>query len=318
MKSEILHVCEVPPSVYFLRIDYDEVDIASAVGHVFQTSAAQSRTEQPTQVLSTNDALRVMWASPSGALWVGSANGHVATTAAVQWPAAQRGADYGATSGPAWSATSLPLLAGSGLPPNITALWGTSDNNVFAGTHGGHIYHWDGQAWRQAHRDNPALRRTVRAFGGTGPHDVYAVGSQGMLLHFDGQAWQQLPLPGEAQANEGFTAVLALPDQSVFISAASNTGRLLHGTASGLSEFTQCDMPLIDMGAIGDRVLFATGAGVAELTGRSIQTIKSTFMTATLSAGQGRLFFIEPAPPVACYAEYDPRQTERPWVRVRY
>jgi hypothetical protein len=270
------------------------------------------------QTLATNDSLRVMWASPSGALWVGSADGHIATTAAVQWPAAQRGADYGATRGPAWSATSLPLLASNGLPPNITALWGLGDDNVFAGTYGGHIYHWNGRNWQQTHQDNPALRRSVRAFGGTGPHDVYAVGSQGMLLHFNGKGWRQLQIPSEGEANEGFTGVLALPDHTVFISASSNTGRLLHGTVSGLSEFTRCDMPLIDMGALGKRILFATGAGVAELIDNRIQIIKSNFMTATMSIGVERAFFIEPAQPLPSYIEYNPANSDAPWRRNKY
>jgi hypothetical protein len=312
-KSEIIQVSDLADGTYFLRIDFDEHDVGSAIGHVFKAPQGRESNDLTTQVLATNDELRVMWASPSGALWVGSANGHVGTTAAARWPSAQRGADYLTISGPKWSATSLPPLAHNGLPPNITALWGTSDSDVFAGTYGGHIYHWNGQAWQQTHQGDPSVRRSVRALGGTGPNDVYAVGPQSMLLHFDGQAWRQLPIPGEPQTNEGFTAVLPLPDGTVFISASGNAGRLLHGNASSLSEFTHCEMPLIDMAALGERVLFATGNGVAELIGRDVQMIKSTFMTATTSPGVGRVYFIEPAQEVPCYVEFDPRETDAPW-----
>jgi hypothetical protein len=316
-RSEILQVCDVADTACVLLIDYAEGDIAHAVGSVYINRSGRTATQDaPHRVLATNDELRVMWASPSGALWVGSANGHVGTTAVVRWPSAQKGVDYQTISGAPWTATTLPALAGSGLPPNITALWGTGDSDVFAGTFGGHIYHWDGQAWQQNHQGDPALRRSVRAFGGTAPNDVYAVGSQGMLLHFNGSRWQQLPLPGENRTNEGFTAVLPLPDGTVFISASGNEGRLLHGNASGLTEFTHCEMPLIDMAPLGERVLFATGDGVAELIGRDVRPIKQ-FMTATLHAGHGRVYVIEPAPEQTRYAEFDPRE-DSPWWRYRY
>jgi hypothetical protein len=49
------------------------------------------------------------------------------------------------------------------------------------------------------------------------------------------------------------------------------------------------------MAPLADRILFATGDGAAELIGRDVKMIKSHFKTATMSAGRGRVFFIEPA-----------------------
>ena len=80
-KREILQVVEADG--LFLRIDYEEGDIASAIGHVFWASGKRQQGEVLTQVLATNEPLRTLWASPSGALWVASANGSVGTTAPV-------------------------------------------------------------------------------------------------------------------------------------------------------------------------------------------------------------------------------------------
>ena len=93
---------------------------------------------EPVQVLATNDTLRTMWASPQGSLWVASASGSVGTTAEVSWPSPTSGADY-KTMGPSpeWHVTDLPRVKISGLRPNVTALWGTSDSDVYAGTYGG-------------------------------------------------------------------------------------------------------------------------------------------------------------------------------------
>lgn len=65
---------------------------------------------------------------------------------------------------------------------------------------------------------------------------------------------------------------------------------------------------LIDMAPLGDRPLFATGDGVAELFGRDVRLIRDTFSTASMSAGRGRVFFIEPAQEVPNYIVHDPRQ----------
>jgi hypothetical protein len=43
MKSEILHVSELTDGTYFLRIDYEEGHIASAVGHVFKDAGDGGR-----------------------------------------------------------------------------------------------------------------------------------------------------------------------------------------------------------------------------------------------------------------------------------
>jgi hypothetical protein len=314
MKSEILQVVESTVTTFALFIEYEEGDIASAIGNVYAVSGDRDSDAAPVQLLATNDTLRLLWLSPQGSLWVASADGNVGTTASVKWPAPGRGFNY-VTQGnsPAWTATALPLTHNDGLPPNITALWGTGDDDVFAGTYGGHIYHWNGQQWSQTYQGPGDGNRTITAIGGPHSNDVFALGEQGALLHFNGKTWRSLPLPGAPNGNEGFTGVHPLADGTVVISAAGDEGRLLHGTASALTELGRYPIELIGMAALGDRLLFATGDGVAELIGRDVKMIKSSFETTTVSAGLDKLFFIEPAQEFAGYVEYKPAETEAPW-----
>lgn len=317
-QSEILQVAEASGAVYFLRIDYEEGDIASAIGHVFRVFDTRAEGEVPVQMLATNETLRTLWTSPSGALWTASADGVVGTTASVRWPAPASGADFLAmNASPPWTACDLPRIRSSRLPPNVTALWGTSDADVYAGTYGGHVYRWDGKSWTQSVDGPGDGNGTIRAFGGS-PGDVFAVGAQASILHFDGTVWRTLNPPGPANGHEGFTAVHRLPGGDVLIAGSGDEGRLLHGTSAGLTELGRYGIELVDMAALGDRVLFATGDGVAELFERDVRMIKSSFRTASVSSGIGRLFFIEPAQDYPGFVEYDPRHADAPWWGVEY
>lgn len=313
-RSEIQQVVETNDGLYLLFIDYEEGDIASAIGHVYRTSGDRDEVP-PTQMLATSDTLRAMWASPNGSLWVGSADGNVGTTAKVNWQRPPNGADYKTLGDSApWTATELPALRSNGLPPNIGILWGTDNDDVYASAYGGHIYHWDGGAWAQVYESPPDGMAGIGAFGGTGAKDVFAVGSERMLLHFDGTRWRPLELPPPVRPHEVLTGVHSLASGEIFISSSisGEEGRLLHGSADGFTEFARSNMQLIAMAPLGERLLFATGDGVAELIGREIRMIKSTFATSGLFPGNGRVFFLEPAPDRPSYVEYDPRQ-ETPW-----
>lgn len=318
-RSEILKVVEVDGAIYFLSIDYEESGIADAIGHVHKTDGSREEGEVPVQVLATNDTLRAMWASPQGSLWVASANGSVGTTAQVRWPLPTSGADYKTMgSSPPWQVTDLPRVKASGLRPNVTALWGTSDSDVYAGAYGGHIYRWDGSLWTQSFEGPGEGRGTIRAFGGAAK-DVWAVGKQATILHFDGRAWRRVAVPGPPNGSELFTGVLLMPAGDVLISGSGDEGRLLNGSAAGgLAEFGRFQIELIDMAALGERILFCSGDGVAELLGRRVEMIKSTFSTQTMSAGDGRLFFIEPEQEYPGFVEYDPRQGDDAWWRMEF
>jgi hypothetical protein len=317
-KSEILQVVETD-GLYLLRIDYEEGDIASAIGHVFWSDGLGRKGEVLTQVLATNDPLRTLWGSPTQSLWVAGASGSVGTTAPVRWPPPTAGVDF-LTLGdsPKWTATDLPRVRATGLRPNVTALWGTEDSDVYAGTYGGHIYRWDGINWAQVFEGPGGGEGTIRAFGGS-MGDVYALGLDSTILHFDGTGWTRLQVPGPPNGHEGFNGLVQTPEGAVLISGSGESGRLLHGSAAGgLEEFGRYPIHLIDLVAFDERILFATGNGVAELFGRDVNMVKSTFMTSTASAGKGRVFFIEPAQERPCYIRYDPRIADLPWARIAY
>ena len=70
--------------LFLLFVDYEEGDAGNGTGQVYRTDA--SRAPDLVPILNSNDALRRLWASPSEALWVASENGHVHTSAAVNWP----------------------------------------------------------------------------------------------------------------------------------------------------------------------------------------------------------------------------------------
>lgn len=314
MASEILSVAQTKKSLHLLFIDYEEGDIGNAVGQVCTVPDSRDEGPVPTQVLSTNDTLRAMWASPSGAVWVASADGNVGTTAKVSWPALPAGVDYTTASGPKWAATSLPKLKASKLPPNITALWGTGDSDMHAGCYGGHLYHWNGKEWRQLHEGSNDGNTTIAAFGGTDAN-VYAVGAQDTLLHFDGNAWRALAVPDAgSNGNESLTGVHRLADGNVLIAASGDQGRLLHGNAAaGWTDIGRYPIELIGAAALGDRLLFATGDGVAELVGRDVKMIKDTFATAAIFPGIDRVFLIKPAQEYPGYVEYKPDEKDAWW-----
>jgi hypothetical protein len=317
-KREILQVVETD-GLYLLRIDYEEGDIGSAIGHVFWSAGKRQQGEALSPVLGTNEPLRVLWASPSGSLWVASANGSIGTTAAVNWAVPTSGADYltlGAS--PKWTATDLPRVRATRLPPNVTALWGTSDTDVHAGTYGGHIYRWDGRVWNQVFDGPGRGGATIQAFGGTAD-DVYAVGKEDTILHFDGTGWRPLLARVPTNGHELLTGVLRMPEGQVLISCSGDVGRLLCGSAAGgFAEFGRYPIHLIGMAQLGERILFVTGDGIAELIDRDVTMIKSTFKTASISPGRQRVFLIEPAQAQPQFIEFDPSVTAAPWWRMQY
>jgi hypothetical protein len=303
-----------------LAIVYEEADVGDAVGQVFSRPAERAKTAggKPRQILSTNDTLGCLWVSPTGSIWVASADGNVGTTAAITWPAPTAGVVYESlVRSQNWNVTSLPPLKSKGTPPNITALWGTGDDDVHAGTYGGHLYRWDGKAWTQLF-EGAGQSVTIGAFGGNGATDVYAVGTDNTIMHFDGSQWTPLRLPGSSGDRFTFTGVHSLSTGDVLISGSGNEGILLQGRAPFLTEFGRYPHQLIDMAGAADRVLFATDHGVGELLGHGIQIIKSTIPTAKIAAGIGRWFIIEPTQKNPNFIEYDPAEAAKPWVRFTY
>jgi hypothetical protein len=320
LMSDVLVAVRVEEKLYLLYINYEEeADIANAIGDVYVIPATQAVGSVPQRLLATNDTLRCMWASPQGSVWVGSADGTVGTTAQVTWPASTRGIDYLTENASApWTATDLPRLRPKRLEPNITALWGTADDDVYAGTYGGHIYHWDGAVWTQVYEGPGRGERSIRAFAGT-REDVYAIGAMQTLLHFDGTRWQALSVPEPVTDAENLTGICAIEGRGMLISTSGRIKRLLEGTAAGgFTEFGRYEIPLMGMARMQGRILFAAKHGAAELIGRDIQMIRTTFDAVSIWPGDDRVYFIPPDQPPTAFIQYVPAEVQRPWTQVSF
>jgi cysteine-rich repeat protein len=82
--------------------------------------------------------------------------------------------------GAAWSPAAVPTIE------TLSALWGTSSDDVFAVGRNGTILHHDGLIWTA---EASPTSVDLYAVSGTSATDVYAAGDELTLLHFDGASW---------------------------------------------------------------------------------------------------------------------------------
>jgi hypothetical protein len=312
--SEIVAIVPMGGVHWMLFVEYEEGDAGNGVGHIQRTDGARQTTLEP--VLSTNDTLRSLWGSPSGALWSASEDGNVWTSARVKWPKPRGQDDLGSiVHDPAfkWTVTTLPDLREEGYAPTLGALWGTGDADVFVAASHGHIYQWNGKAWSQTH----TAGGDIRAFAGTGPKDVYAVGQGATLLHYDGSAWTPLQVPAGGTPDVVFTGCCIGPDGALL--ACSMDGRLLHGNAGGLSVLAHDDnLQFRSVAMLDNRVVLAAGGdGVFEFSKQAFAPLRQTFHALLVTPGRGKLFFVD-ASPLPTYVEYDPADAALPWARVSF
>jgi hypothetical protein len=75
----------------------------------------------------------------------------------------------------------------TGVPFDLTDIWGSAANNLYATGEFGAILHFTGTAWSPV-AGLPTIQ-TLNAIWGSGPGDIFAAGDWGTILHYDGQAW---------------------------------------------------------------------------------------------------------------------------------
>jgi hypothetical protein len=143
-------------------------------------------------------------------------------------------------------------------------LWGLNDNYIFAGTYSGHIYFWNGNNWIQSYEGLGNGSGTIKSFAGIKENNIIAVGN-GCILNFDGLNWETLAIGGENNGRENFTGIHAYENGDFIISGNGNKGRVLKGKSNSLVELCHTSIQLIDLVIVQEKVLFATGDGVAEL-----------------------------------------------------
>ena len=300
-------------AIYLIQTSYWESDAMNAVGQLVKSGYGIDG--KVTCVLNTSDALSPLWCSPEADLWIGSAWGNVWTTANIEVPPLDLG-DITYTEvdpGFHWTVSKLPVAEGIKYSPNVTALWGTANSNVIAGTFEGAIYHWNGRAWVQTLRGN---RECINKIHGSSSTDVYAVGEKGAIFHYDGTAWTRLPYPEGAGQNDGLTGVRSIGPEEAFICGRS--GRVLHGNRNGFEILATAPAPLYGIAYFHSQLYLAAGnGGVWQLVGSQPKQIKDTFKSVGVFEVGPELVFVEPVQATPSYILHNP-DASRPWVRITY
>lgn len=312
--SDILCVCEAHGQVYFLVITYYAADPGKAAGYLFKRTAGTD--DAAINILATNDTLRTLWCSPSGDVWLTSTTGLVWSTANLPWPdnVAAPDLEFEAPEGNlVWRHTALPRQAHNDLPPNATAIWGTSNSDVYVGSFGGVIYHWDGKVWMQHFS---GIGESIGMIRGRAQNDVYAVGYGSTILNFDGRSWKVINDPDGSHTNDTLTGIVFTEEGDAIICGKSRGGRLLRGNAGGLTVMGRYGLPFIGMAKSHGRLIFAAGrSGVAELTDDGIVSLRDDLIPWSVAEGESHLYFTE-TPGQARYSELNLLSGQ--WRRLSY
>ncbi len=311
--DRIQHIIAVQPAAgggkYLLHLDYAEGDALNAhCTLLYEAGRAVHR------LFRTNDPLRCLWTSPQGHLWLGSANGNLWTTAPVALPPQRDRAlqvEYFHRSLP-WQITTLPDMRALGYPPNISALWGLDDHQIWAATYEGPIYHWAGKAWQEGASEN---RQALNQISGRSKTEVYAVGYGATVFHWDGHRWWPLKRPEAVHPREVFTDLCPGPGGNLFITGRNGT--LVGANPEGLVLLTQRPHPLFGVAQVQGRWFFAGGrSGLWELKERAFVLLKKDVFPLKLFAILDQLYLIEDEQPRAWLVQYDPK--EETWKRLEY
>ncbi len=308
---ECISLTRVDPWMYLLFVSYEEGAGDEAPGQMYRIDLKESNAKLQA-VFNCNDLVRQAWSSPQGSLWLSSQNGNMYTSAKVQWPEPeQKSLSVDGFEKISWTATTLPKPASKNHKPQLGAIWGSSDNDVFVEGYGGHIYHWDGKVWKEVF----TARSQIRAFTGSSPSNVFAVGEKGLILHFDGSKWSELALPAGVPATTNFTDGCMTANHELL--ACSINGYVLKGSAKGL-ELAGHDDSLQFSGIRtlqGRRILAAKSAGVFELSDDGTLTgIKTNLTAYNVVAGGENLYLLGVTKnPKPGFITYNPASADLPW-----
>jgi hypothetical protein len=180
------------------------------VGYMTATGLAYRYDGQmwAAETLPLTGILRAVWASGSGDVWAAGERGNVLRRVGGTWRRERGGAGgmpglngiWG--SGPndvwfvgdgstvlRWDGTNL-VSASSGVSSDLSAINGTSLQNLWAvGAQGG-IYRWNqaGSAWTK--QEQTFTSGVLYSVWTTAANDVWAVGQSGVALHNDGSGWK--------------------------------------------------------------------------------------------------------------------------------
>lgn len=294
---------------YGVYTTYFESDALAAVGAVYRFQNSADGLVGYSMSLNTGDDLACVAASPEGNLWVGSSRGNVWTTADVTWSSSLKGIESEQEDPHfSWKVMPAPQPDGRG-GYNLSAIWASSDRNVYFGTFQGAIFNWDGGRWSVSHAEN---KTSIVRMHGTGASDIWAVGRDGLVLHFDGKGWRGVPLPQDDGAGEVLTGVWALSSDEVYI--CSSSGKIFHGSRHGLELVGAFPHSFFGIVEFEGRLLLAAGdAGVCELVGNRVEVVRGSFAATGVYAAERRVLFVEPAQKKPRVIVHEP-SSAKPWL----
>jgi hypothetical protein len=110
----------------------------------------------------------------------------------------------------------------SGSSKHLAAVWAGAGTQAFAVGLDGTILHFDGRGWEA---EKSGTSNTLVSVWGASPSDVFAVGRGGTILHFDGRAWTRQPSGTKVDLSAVWGAGAA---SSTDVYAAGDRGTLLH------------------------------------------------------------------------------------------
>jgi hypothetical protein len=294
--------------LHILTTVYPESDALNAGGQLLcHTEDEEGMTRS---VLRTSRPLTAMWRSPRQRLWLGSADGHAWTSASVPWSVPERDVIEGTRW--TWSLTRLPALEGKDRPPNITAIWGTSDWHVFFATASGAIYRWDGENWHLTFAGGGSLTK----MHGVDSHSAYAVGYEATLVHWDGKRWLRIEAPA---LDPEITIVTGVAMQkSGHVYAVTNRGQVLKREGDVFNVVAKDAVSFTGLVA-WKGVLAASSTNGAWLYSDSggLRRVKRNVSATDLMVVRNELHFIETDQPQGpAVIEYQAKRIEAPWQRL--
>jgi len=141
-----------------------------------------------------------------------------------------------------WQISVYSLPAGT---REITALWGRSANEVYAGSGSGKALRYDGSGWREwAAATSSFNNGSIHAIWGDATNMVFGVGNSGALVVWDGANFQRhtvvagdvLALAGVA-ADDLYAVVRGSSSTALFHFDGTNFTNLLAGSDVGVAQF---------------------------------------------------------------------------------
>ena len=311
--KHIIGVSSAGTDLFLLLTIYDE---ANALGAVGQLLHLRDGVPDLDCVLNTNQPLNNIWISPQGNLWIGSSSGYVWTTSSARLPDYAGSDVTSLTPTPLlrWKVSKLPDMQGLGYPPNVTAAWGTGEEDVYLGTFKGRIYHWNGMNWSQFVLPGEAC---INEFSGSAGDDVWLAGYDASIAHFDGASWSRIALPPEVPNADVITGIRSTGRGQAI--ACTNGGRFLSGGSSGFQVTGPMDAEFYGIGMLKGNVYLAGGrTGIWQVSESGFTQVKPKLQTVGVfeTADLG-LFFIEAEQPKPCVIQHR-IGVEKPWVRRKF